>query len=208
MLGIFGGSFDPIHYGHLRSAVEVQETLNLKYVIFIPLTMAVHRPQPIATAQQRLAMLQAAIAGQSGFLIDELEINRSGPSYTLDTIIELRRKWPGVGLNLVIGYDAFQGFLNWYQPLEILKLVNLVVMRRPGTIELSVNVDLNILFNERGCQTPRQLVNATGRIIMLSVTQLDISATFIRTQLATNNNVRFLLPDVVLKVINEHDLYR
>lgn len=207
MLGIFGGTFDPIHYGHLRVALEVQENLELESIIFIPLSIAVHRPQPIATAPQRLAMLQAAIAEQPGFLIDDAELNRTVPSYTLYTIIELQRKWPHVGLNLLIGYDAFQCFLNWKQPLEILNLVNLVVMQRPGIAMLSINENLNNLLNQRLCKSPQQLINSTGRIFMQPVTQLDISSSFIRTQLATNKRVRFLVPDAVLNIIQKHKLY-
>lgn len=208
MLGIFGGTFDPVHYGHLRSALEVQESLQLEYIIFIPLSIAVHRQQPIATAPQRLAMLQAAIAPYPRFLIDDVEINRSGPSYTLDTVIALHRKYPNDSLNLLLGYDTFQNFLNWHQPLEILKLVNLIVMQRPGTMQFAVNIGLNALINECRCQSPEQLINTSGYILMQSITQLDISSSFIRTQLIANKSVQFLLPDAVIDIIHEQNLYR
>jgi len=207
MLGILGGTFDPIHHGHLRSALEVRQALGLEAVRFIPLAVAVHRSPPVANARQRLAMVRAALAGQPGFVVDDREIRRAGPSYTLDTLADLRRDLPDAGLCLLIGGDAFQGFLTWHRPLEILELAHLVVMQRPGAAPTADPI-LAHLLAERQRHNPRALsATQAGGIFLQPVTQLDISASAIRTRLAAGNDVRFLLPDAVLEIIRSEGLY-
>jgi len=208
MIGIFGGTFDPIHYGHLRPALEVQQALGLEQVRFIPLAVAVHREQPAATAEQRLAMVRAALAGQPGFVLDDREVRRSGRSYTLDTLQELHREQPGAIWCLFVGGDAFNELLTWHRPLEILELAHLVVMQRPGSGPPD-DPQLARLLAERGCRDPAGLQTAAaGRIFLQPVTQLDISATAIRAGIAAGSNPRFLLPDPVLEIIEERRLYR
>lgn len=208
MLGILGGTFDPIHYGHLRPALEVQQALGLEQVRFIPLAVAVHRQQPLANAEQRVAMVRAAVAGQPGFALDDREIRRAGRSYTLETLAELHREHPEASLWLLVGGDAFRDFLTWHRPLEILDLVHLVVMQRPGA-DPPTDPALIRLLAERLCRNPRLLGQASsGRIVLQPVTQFAISASTIRTQLAAGADVRFLLPDPVLKIIHDEGLYR
>jgi nicotinate-nucleotide adenylyltransferase len=208
MIGIFGGTFDPIHYGHLRPALEVQQALGLEQVRFIPLAVAVHREQPAATAEQRLALVRAALAGQPGFVMDDREIRRSGRSYTLDTLKELHRERPDTTWCLFVGGDAFNEFLTWHRPLEILELAQLVVMERPGSGGPD-DPKLARLVRERRCDDPAELRRAPpGRIFFQPVTQLDISSTAIRTAIASGSSPRFLLPEPVLEIIEQERLYR
>jgi nicotinate-nucleotide adenylyltransferase len=134
MIGVLGGTFDPIHFGHLRPALDCLQALALEEVRLIPLNVAVHRPQPVASSALRLAMLEAAIAGQPGFVADPRELERPGGSYTYDTLISLRAELGDAEpLCLLIGADAFAGFLDWHRPADILDLAHLVVMRRPAS---------------------------------------------------------------------------
>jgi len=208
MIGIFGGTFDPIHYGHLRPALDVQQALGLQQVRFIPLAVAVHRGQPAGSAEQRLAMVRAAIAGQPGFVADDREIRRGGHSYTLDTLAEIKRERPDDTLCLFVGDDAFNDFLTWHRPLAILDLAHLVVMSRPGS-RRSADENLTRLAAERRCQHPDTLKSRqAGLICFQPVTPLDISATAIRALAGEGRDTRFLLPDAVLEIIRRDQLYR
>jgi nicotinate-nucleotide adenylyltransferase len=208
MIGIFGGTFDPIHYGHLRPALDVQQALELQQVRFIPLAVAVHRDQPAATAELRLAMVRAAVAGQPGFVVDQREIRRSGHSYTLDTLSELKEELPDQNLCLFVGDDAFNEFLTWHRPSEILELAHLVVMQRPATADPE-DAALRQLLSQRMARDPGELRKTpAGRIFRQPVTQLDISATRIRGLLRQGESPRFLVPDPVLDIIQEQGLYR
>ena len=133
MIGVLGGTFDPVHFGHLRPALEVRQALGLEELRLIPLRQAVHRSQPQASPEQRLAMLRLAVRGAEGLRIDDRELRRVGESYTYDTLVDLRIELgPAVGLCLLVGADAFRGFLSWHRPDDILALAHLIVMRRPG----------------------------------------------------------------------------
>ncbi len=201
MLGILGGTFDPIHFGHLRPALEAQQALGLDEVRLIPLRDPPHRGPPRSTAGQRLRMLQAAIKGLSGFCIDSQELERKGKSYTVETLRSLRHE---VGATkpicLLIGADAFRLFHTWHRPDEILQLAHLVVMQRPGDSPPTVN---NI------AKTPQALTAKPGGLILFQhVTQLDISSTSIRTLIHHKQNPRYLLPDDVLDIIQTEHLYQ
>lgn len=207
MIGIFGGTFDPIHYGHLRPALDVQQALGLEQVRFIPLAVAVHRNQPAASAKQRLALLQAALAGQPGFVADEREIRRSGDSYTLHTLQDLHTEFPGTPLCLFVGGDAFNDYLTWHRPMEILQLAHLVVMQRPGS-GTPADPELARLAAERRCSDPGKLEKSpAGSIFFHTVTQLEISSTRIRSLLGSGLSPRFLLPDPALEIIERERIY-
>jgi nicotinate-nucleotide adenylyltransferase len=208
LIGVFGGTFDPIHYGHLRPALEALEALGLAEVLFVPLARAVHRDQPAAGPRQRLDMVAAAVAGQAGFRCDDRELRRASPSYTLDTLAELRRERPEVRLCLLVGGDAFEDFLTWHRPLDILDLAHLVVLQRPGAGGLR-DPELGRLAAGRHLAGPQDLAaHAAGGILRLAVTQLDISATDIRRRVAAGASPRFLLPDPVLEIVAREGLYR
>jgi nicotinate-nucleotide adenylyltransferase len=207
VIGIFGGTFDPIHYGHLRPAVEVQQGLGLAQVRFVPLAEPVHRQRPTASAELRLAMVRAAIAGVPGFIADDREIRRQGGSYTLDTLQELASEHPGTRLCLCVGGDAFAEFLTWHRPLAILELAHLIVMGRPGPAQRQRR-DLEELARSRSVRSAEELRRIrAGCIYFQTVTQLDISATAIRALIAEHRDARFLLPNDVIEIILRHRLY-
>jgi nicotinate-nucleotide adenylyltransferase len=207
MIGIFGGTFDPIHFGHLRPALDVMQAVGLEQVRFIPLHGPVHRDQPQASPAQRLRMVEAAIADQQGFIADERELKRAGSSYTVDTLQTLREDFPQRPLCLLMGMDAFSGFPEWHRPDEILKLAHLVVMRRPGEEQLSEKAQALLKkYQINEISTLNQL--SAGRILIQTVTQLDISATAIRSMLSQGNLPRYLLPEAVLEQILTEALYQ
>jgi nicotinate-nucleotide adenylyltransferase len=209
MIGILGGTFDPIHFGHLRPALDCLQALALDQVRLIPLRVAVHRPQPLAPAALRLAMLEAAIAHQPGLVADPRELERPGDSYSYDTLLHLRAE---VGdaepLCLLVGSDAFAGFLDWHRPREILDLAHVVVMRRPGASQGFAS-DLQGLLRRRLCEDPTALRDSPGgRILFQAVTQMDISSTRIRQLIGQGLSPRFLLPDAVLAICDREGPYR
>ncbi len=209
MIGVLGGTFDPVHVGHLRAALECCEALHLDQVRWLPLKTAVHRPPPLASPRQRVAMLEAALIGEPRFILDQRELGRPGPSYTYDTLFSLRAEiGEGRPLCLLMGSDAYAGFLGWYRPFEILELAHLIVMHRPG-YALPTDAPLAELYRERGCQDPQQLMARPGGLILLQpITPLGISATQIRTLIAAGSSPRYLLPDAVLAYIEREQLYR
>jgi nicotinate-nucleotide adenylyltransferase len=192
-LAIFGGTFDPIHLGHLCVAWEASELLDAD-VLVMPSGIPPHRPPPIASAQQRLAMLQAALRGQSRLALDTRELLRGGPSYTIDTLKQLRAEQGRRPLVLLLGADAFAGLPDWRGWRELFALAHIGVLTRPG--EQAV---LPEQLQREACG--RYVDDATslraapaGRVIALSVTPLEISATRIRELLAAGREPRYQLP--------------
>lgn len=209
MIGVLGGTFDPIHCGHLRVALDVQRAMALDEVRLLPLNQAVHRPQPIASAEQRLAMIRAAIAKEPQLVLDDRELRRGGQSYTVETLESLRTELgPTRPICLLIGADAFNGFLDWHRPMDILTLAHLVVMQRPRA-EMPRNPALRAELQKRGCDSIRGLHDApAGRIWMEAVTQLDISATGIRRLCQQAASLCCLTPEPVADYIRRHHLYQ
>ena len=207
MIGILGGTFDPIHYGHLRTALDVMQQLQLEEVRFIPLRDPPHREQPFTTPGQRLAMVEAAIDSQPGFRVDTRELERDGPSYTIDTLHSLRHELGNTPLCLLLGTDAFLGLPNWHRPEDILTLAHIVVMQRPGETEPH-SAQLDKLTEGRHADSAAELQGVPGgRILFKTVTQLEISATTIRDMIQRGESPRFLLPEPVLEIINQQRLY-
>ncbi|HHH13861.1 MAG TPA: nicotinate-nucleotide adenylyltransferase [Thiolapillus brandeum] len=202
MIGIFGGTFDPVHLGHLRTALDVYEALGLAELRLVPLGRAVHRLQPRLPAALRLEMLEAAVANQPGFVVDRREIDSDEPSYTVHTLESLRRELGDeVPLCLLLGRDAFAAFHTWREPERILRLAHLVVMERPGEA-LYLETPLEALVEGRITAMREELVRApAGRILFQPVTQLDISATDIRARLDAGRSVRWLVPEAVLPLL-------
>ncbi|MEJ2591821.1 MAG: nicotinate-nucleotide adenylyltransferase [Candidatus Thiodiazotropha sp.] len=208
MIGILGGTFDPIHFGHLRTALDVMQATGLEMVRFIPLHRAVHRAQPQTDGALRLRMVQAAIAGQPGFIADDRELRRRGDSYMVETLASLREAFPEQPLCLLLGMDAFNGFADWRSPDEILRLAHLIVMHRPGQPAPRDSRVQEILEAHR-CPGSDALKRAPAGLIWLqAVTQLDISSTRIRALVAAGESPRYLLPEPVLALIESHGLYR
>ena len=201
-IGLLGGTFDPIHYGHLRSALDVQQALGLPSLRLIPLKTPPHRDAPVASDEQRAAMINAAIHGVPGLEIDTRELERDSTSFTLETLDSLRAEYPATPLYLLIGSDAFLQFPDWHRPDDILELAHLVVMQRPNERKPDH-------YSERVVDTPSILASeSSGLILFQRVTQLDISATAIRRMVAQGVSPRFLLPDGALEIIIRDGLYK
>lgn len=200
-VGIFGGTFDPIHFGHLRAALDVHQSLGLCELRLLPLNVAVHREQPVASPAQRLAMVKAAIAGEPGLRADDRELSRAGRSYSVDTLASLRAELGAERpICLLVGADAFSGFFDWHRPHDILTLAHLVVMQRPGAPPPQDPM-LRAELKRRLTSDRTHLQRApAGRIWLEAVTQLDISSTRIRQMLAAGTSPRYLLPDAALRI--------
>jgi len=196
LIGIMGGTFDPIHYGHLRPALDVMQQLALDQVRFIPNRIPPHREPPLLSDQQRAELVQLAIADTPGFVMDERELSRDGPSYMVDTLACLKQAYPDAHLCLIMGMDAFNGFQQWHRWEAILELCHLIVTTRPGA-DMADGVSKSILANAV-CQDPQCLRSTpAGQILLQCVTQLDISATQIRECLQSGRSTQFLLPEAL-----------
>lgn len=207
MIGLFGGTFDPVHYAHLRCVLEVQQQCELEQIRFIPCRMPPHRISPLASPAQRLAMLQLAVDGQPGFEIDERELRRNGPSYMIDTLISLREDLGMRPMCLVLGFDSFAQLDSWHRWQSLIEHAHIIVMDRPG-YEATLSPDINALLEKRLTGNVRQLRReSAGRIIRCPVTGLDISATRIREAVASGRTPRYLLPEPVLDYIRRERLY-
>ena len=206
-MGVFGGTFDPVHYGHLRTAFEVLQALRFEEVRFMPCGTPPHRGSPVASDDQRLAMVRAATEGQHGFVVDERELSREGPSYSVDTLSALRGEFPLRPIALIIGMDAFLGLPKWYHWREILQLAHIVVAHRPGWRAPDIG-PLGELLADRGTHRIGDLHQAkSGHIYILDVTQLEISSTEIRDLVSAGRDPRFLMPDSVRDIICETGCY-
>ena len=212
-IGVLGGTFDPIHYGHLRLAEELGETLRLEEVRLIPSGTPPHRSAPAVPAEHRLAMTQLAAAGNPRFKVDEREVRRAGPGYTYDTLKALRAELGDARpLALLLGADAFLEFATWHRWREIFGLAHIAVAYRPGfPVEQWSERMLLPLAREyaaRRMQQPLAVHLApAGGIVVIPFTALDISATAIRDMLRAGASPRYLLPGAVLDYIRTHRLY-
>lgn len=206
-IGVFGGTFDPVHYGHLRSAFEMLQALQFAEVRFVPCGDPPHRGVTYANAQQRYRLVECAIEGQPGFVADDRELRRDGPSYTIDTLESLRTEFPGRSIGLIVGMDAFLGLSDWYRWDEILDVAHIVVAHRPGWKAPDIGA-LGEMITEHGTHRVDDLHNAThGRIHIHAVTQLEIASTEIRDLIAAGRDPRFLMPDEVRDAILEMKIY-
>lgn len=206
-IGIFGGTFDPIHYGHLRCALELYQQLNLQNVRFIPCQNPVIDKTAHATILQRLTMLKKALADQPSFLLDEREIHRTTPSYSVDTLLSLREEFPHTPLCFIIGSDALNNLHRWHRWQELITLAHLIVITRPKAISPQQR-SIQKLIHEHQISDAKQLVQQiSGYLFVVDTIQLDISGTMIRQQIAAGLNPRYLLPDEVLQYIRKEKLY-
>ena len=208
MIGVFGGTFDPVHFGHLRSALEVHRQLGLQETRWVPCLLPAHRHIPVASVGQRLAMLRLAIADQAGFMLDERELQREGPSYMVDTLQSLRNEFSRVPLCLILGMDAFQGLPGWRHWTRLPEYAHMVVMTRPGW-SVPRDGELGNMVRERQVADHGRLRDQlAGRIFFYEVTRLEISASEIRRRLANGQSPRYLLPAPVLEFIIREKIYQ
>ncbi len=206
-MGVFGGTFDPIHYGHLRTAYELLEILRLPEMRFMPAGSPPHRSGTFADNAQRLAMVRAAVAGQPGFTVDDREIRKAGLSYTVETLTDLRAEYSARPLCLIVGMDAFLGLPKWHRWRDLLTLAHLVVAHRPGW-NAPTQGPLGELLVDHGTGTVRDLHDhLAGRIYIHEVTQLEISSTDVRALISAGRDPRYLMPEGVRNIILESGCY-
>jgi nicotinate-nucleotide adenylyltransferase len=210
-IAILGGTFDPVHNGHIGLAEDVRRALALSEVRLVPAGDPPHRGGPVASGQDRVAMLRLAVAGHPGLVVDPREVARAGKSYTVLTLEELRQEAPSRPLLLIVGADAFLGFPTWHRWKEIFTLAHVVVAARPG-VALEPSGELAAEWKSRLADRPDLLFSApAGSIYEQAIAPLPISATAIRAQLARGaagrEAVRPLLPAAVLRYIDQHHLY-
>lgn len=185
-LGILGGSFDPVHHGHLILARDAAEALRLDRLVFVPAAVNPFKLDhaPVAAGELRLAMLRAAVAGEERFAVDDCELRRAGPSFTIDTVLELQERSPGAEIFLLIGTDNVPALPRWHRFEELRTQAQFVVLRRETDAEASVG----------GWRT-------------LTTRRVDISATEIRNRVAAGQPIRYLVPEAVRALIQAHRLY-
>jgi len=208
-VGILGGTFNPIHLGHLRSAEEVREVQRLDRVLFIPSASPPHkRHEGLAPAQHRLAMVRRAVIGNPFFRVSTIEIERSGRSYSVDTLRALRARMPAAAFSFIMGTDAFREIETWKDYQSIFALCDLVVTSRPPRAETALIDLLPVAVRDQFCYLDGELTHRTGnRIVFQRISGLDISASAIRDHRAAGLSIRYLVPPVVERYITRHGLY-
>jgi len=204
MIGIYGGTFNPVHYGHLRTALEVNELFDLDDIRLLPCSLPAHRENPSVNAQMRLQMLQLAVKDYPQLQVDSREIDRAGISYMVDTLAEVRAESPGTPIILFMGADAFNGLSGWHQWQALFDYAHIVVMTRPQFIRNK----LADFYSDKLVSSRESLnLSVSGKIFFQKVRDLDISATDIRNAFIENKNPSFLLPESIIEYIRAHKLY-
>lgn len=197
-VGVFGGTFDPIHYGHLIAAQEVLWALNLERVLFAPAGLPPHKRQVvISPIEQRIAMVELAIGGNPAFGLSRVDADRPGPAYSVDTARLLHRQLgPAVELSFIIGLDSLNEILSWREPQRLISLVNLAVVNRPGYAVPDL-ADLE-----------RMLPGASRRVQFVDMPGIGISASELRRRVAIGQPIKYQVPEAVEDYIYDHGLYR
>ncbi len=206
IIGLLGGTFDPIHFGHLRCALELYQAFEMKEMRLIPSHIPPHRQTPKASADHRLQMMLLATQ-QTPFSVDESEFHRAGPSYSVETILGCRQRFPQEPLCLILGMDAFLKILSWHQWEKLLELSNMIIVPRAGWNAPQSGVLADLLTHHTLAPHEKISDYRAGKIVQQSVTPLGISASFIRSLTAAGQSTRFLLPDPVRRYIRKYSLY-
>ncbi len=206
-IGILGGTFDPVHAGHLRLAIEARQRLQLNEVRLIPLHIPPHRPAPVASNEQRLQMLFSATGNIDGLSIDEREIKRNDTSWTIDTLKSIRDQYADNPVCLLLGSDAFAGFDQWKNWQDITDYAHIVIVNRAFETNnhgsgLKDWLSLRLTHNNNDLISSR-----CGHVFQLELPLLDVSSSYIRAQIAAGRDIDFLVPESVQKIIHEQKLY-
>ena len=204
LICLFGGTFDPVHRGHLEPLHELQQTLMADAVHIIPASIPPHRSTPRANSRQRLEMLELALGEYPDFVVDTRELEREGPSWTVLTLQSLRKQYPDDSLCLVMGSDAFADLPSWYHWQEILDLAHIIVIERAG-FEKPGRPEWATDYLREDVSSLRS--STCGGILHVSLKSVDISATDIRSRLSTGQPVTGLLSDEVITYIHKNGLY-
>ena len=199
--GVFGGMFDPIHFGHLRTAHELHELLGLESVAFVPAGDPPHRAAPLADAKTRLAMVRAAVGDDPRFIVDDRELRRPGPSYTILTLEALRAERGSQPIVLIMGMDAFAGIERWHRAGELLSLAHIVIALRPKAPAPREGLAARLLHDHR-CDDPARLAASPAGLVHVSEnTQLDLSSSAVRAVIAAGRDPRYLMPEAARRII-------
>jgi nicotinate-nucleotide adenylyltransferase len=213
-IGVFGGTFNPVHFGHLRVAEEVREQLGFEKILFIPSSNPPLKSASLAPGRDRYEMTRLAVAGNPFFEISDIECRRPGKSYTVETVAALMKQYPDTDLSLIVGIDSFLDIPAWYQPQRLMELAGFVVISRPGFLFSSLSA---LVTAERGVLSEldahqREFATTAmknGReVFLMNVTPFHVSATSVRTRVQCGRSVKYLLPDAVESYIISHHLYR
>lgn len=197
-LGVFGGSFDPVHYGHLLLAELSREALALDEVWFVPAAVPPHKSRTLTAAEHRVAMLELAIGGQPGFVVSRLELERSGVSYTVDTLRELRRTRANDAIFLLVGADMLHDLPQWREPAEVLRLAEIAVVHRHGFPAVSFEPLRDLVDAER-------LTKFAGNIVPMPT--IELASRELRRRIAAGQSIRYQTPRAVEQYIRTHGLY-
>jgi nicotinate-nucleotide adenylyltransferase len=204
-IGVFGGAFAPFHNGHLRLAIEARDVLGLQQVRLIPTAYPAHRPESRVSAARRLEWLRLAVRRERGLVPDDCELRRDGPSYTIDTLIELREQYPQAALVLLMGADAFRHLHTWRRWEALFDYAHIAVFARPGAA-LEASSETRATLKKRRLTEPQALSVATaGHWLVFEPPMLDISSTRIRRLLRQGRSVRGLVPDAILHAMTPAD---
>jgi nicotinate-nucleotide adenylyltransferase len=209
-LGVLGGTFDPIHNGHIAAAAAAQDSLGLESIVLVPSHIPPHRQDPVgATAEQRYAMARLA-AERPGWSASRIEIAREGPSYTFDTLVELRTRSAGTQIFFILGADAFAEIATWFRYPDVLDVANFVVVSRPGITLDSLRERVPSAFEHHPPCSPsalRDLGSEETRVILVEATTPNVSSTDIRRRIGAGEPLSGLVPDPVANYIRAHHLY-
>lgn len=206
-LGVFGGMFDPVHFGHLRTAHELHELLGLETVSFVPAGDPPHRAAPLADAATRLAMLRAAIGDDPHFQVDERELHRQGPSYTVLTLEELRAERGSQPIVLILGMDAFAAIDSWHRAGDLVALAHIVVALRPQASLPVAGLGARLLQERRATDAARLSAAPAGLVFVSTNTQLDLSSSAVRAVVAAGRDPRYLMPEAARRIILDTGKY-
>lgn len=212
LVGMLGGTFDPIHYGHLRTAMQIKTIFAMHEMCLVPCHKPPHRDAPVGDAQRRLQMATLAVAQSPGLSIDARELEREGPSYSIDTLTSMRQELDEqTAICMLLGMDAFLGLPSWHRWRELLSCCHIIVMTRPGWQDRHADGyrELDALMASSRVENTQQLCRfRQGKIIVQEVAALDISATMIRDRIAQGLPVQGLTPDSVIQYIRQQGLFQ
>ena len=206
-IGVLGGTFDPIHVGHLRLAIEIREQLSLDSVHLVPARKPPHRANPHTSPSTRLKMLHAAAANAPELYVDERELRREGPSYTVDTLESLAKEYSDHAVCLILGMDAFSGLDTWHRWREILKLAHICVANRPGADVPHHGEVADVLAEHRSEDLADLHRFTNGHIFIQDIPLLDISASRLRSRISCGLSPQYLVPERVREIIIKEALY-
>ena len=199
--GVFGGMFDPVHFGHLRTAHELHELLGLEAIAFVPAGDPPHRAAPLADAETRLAMLRAAVGDDDRFRVDDRELRRRGPSYTVLTLEELRTERGAQPIVLIMGMDAYAGIDRWHRSADLLALAHIVIALRPHASLPGAGLGAELLQERRATDAAQLSSTPAGLVFVSDNTQLDLSSSAVRAVIAAGRDPRYLMPEAARRII-------